>query len=114
MTVRNDSAATCPRCGRENFEIAESEGVCGWCDYPDEPTAACEQTPEEIRASIDFARIYREGDRCQVCGHWYWASDGEGWHSLVPITYADTPELARPTYCPSHDAGGLANDGFPI
>lgn len=38
---------------------------------------------------------YREGDRCVSCGYWWWERDGEGWHSLVPITYADCPDTAR-------------------
>lgn len=41
------------------------------------------------------ARRFKEGDRCSVCRYWYWERDGEGWHSLVPITFADTPELAN-------------------
>lgn len=38
---------------------------------------------------------YREGDRCVECHYWWWERDGEGWHSLVPITYVDHPEEAR-------------------
>jgi hypothetical protein len=43
---------------------------------------------------------YGDGNRCDRCRHWFWESDG-GWHSLVPITYADTPELSRPSICPN-------------
>lgn len=45
--------------------------------------------------------IYREGDRCHDCGHWYWERDGKGWHSLVPITFADHPEAATEVICSS-------------
>lgn len=43
---------------------------------------------------------YQEGDRCGMCGYWWWARDGVGWHSLVSITYADHQELARMVECP--------------
>jgi hypothetical protein len=48
--------------------------------------------------------VFREGDRCEACGYWYWQHDGEGWHSLVPITYADNPTRARMTVCPECEA----------
>jgi hypothetical protein len=50
------------------------------------------------------ASTLREGDRCGGCGYWWWERDedrGPGWHSLVPISYADTPELARIVACPT-------------
>lgn len=52
---------------------------------------------------------WQEGDRCTGCGFWWWAATAAerasgaaaqpGWHSLVPITLADHPELARPVQC---------------
>jgi rubredoxin len=57
-----------------------------------------QQREDAVSASTPLA--FREGDRCRTCGYWYWERNGEGWHSLVPITYADHPEEAHGVLCP--------------
>ena len=61
-----------------------------------------------MSAERPAASSYEEGDRCAVCGYWYWShpAEGVGWHSLVPITYYAHPELRRMVFCPTH----LTND----
>jgi hypothetical protein len=58
----------------------------------------------EVSTAIES---YQEGDRCTVCRYWWW--DDNCWHSLVPILYHDTPELAVPVVCP-RCAGGTKED----
>lgn len=85
---------------RERLDGHRASGVLvpGYMVVDEVLPASCVPPP---RQGTDVSADYREGDRCCVCGYWYWELDGL-WHSLVPITFTDTPELRRLVFCGLH------------